>query len=160
MKWCLTLWLYLHSSPVNWFKHHLLQIMSKSFLYPIVILFLCIEIVPGKKNEFYIHFHFKECIQGSSNVYSDKRGRPQYSSLIPFPRVGRSSGPGIVNWVYSMIVHWDMLGDHSKMWYYGQKRGGKSGLIPFPRVGRSGPNTWQLDEESDSTGKSWKFIKM
>ena len=46
-----------------------------------------------------------------------------------------------------------MLGDHSKMWYYGQKRGGKSGLIPFPRVGRSGPNTWQLDEESDSPGK-------
>ena len=40
------------------------------------------------------------------------------------------------------------------MWYYGQKRGGKSGLIPFPRVGRSGPNTWQLDEESDSPGKS------
>ena len=30
------------------------------------------------------------------------------------------------------------------MWYYGQKRGGKSGLIPFPRVGRSGANTWNL----------------
>merc|ERR1719219_2569477 len=33
------------------------------------------------------------------------------------------------------------------MWYYGQKRGGKSGLIPFPRVGRAGANTWELPEE-------------
>jgi len=36
------------------------------------------------------------------------------------------------------------------MWYYGQKRGGKSGLIPFPRVGRSGANTWNLDEDPAS----------
>jgi len=49
-----------------------------------------------------------------SELYGSKRGRPQYSSLIPFPRVGRSGG-----------------GE-----YYGQKRGGKSGLIPFPRVGK------------------------
>ena len=41
------------------------------------------------------------------------------------------------------------------MWYYGQKRGGKSGLIPFPRVGRSGANTWNLDEDpaSEQRGK-------
>jgi len=50
-------------------------------------------------------------------LYGAKRGRPQYSSLIPFPRVGRSG---------------------SVREYYGQKRGGKSGLIPFPRVGKRG----------------------
>merc|ERR1719422_1058211 len=72
-----------------------------------------------------------EC--SGSNVYSDKRGRPQYSSLIPFPRVGRSPD------------HAAPRGGMGNMWYYGQKRGGKSGLIPFPRVGRSGANTWDLD---------------
>ena len=39
------------------------------------------------------------------------------------------------------------------MWYYGQKRGGKSGLIPFPRVGRAGPNTWELPEEDHHKGR-------
>merc|ERR1711892_1590641 len=58
-------------------------------------------------------------------IYGAKRGRPQYSSLIPFPRVGRSD-PG------------------SQLIYYGQKRGGKSGLIPFPRVGRAGEGSWDI----------------
>lgn len=91
--------------------------MVKPFILTIFFFVLCIKIAPG------------------SNVYSDKRGRPQYSSLIPFPRVGRSSGSG---------------GRSNNMWYYGQKRGGKSGLIPFPRVGRSGARTWDLDETSAS----------
>jgi len=68
-----------------------------------------------------------------SNVYSSKRGRPQYSSLIPFPRVGRSGSGG--------------TGTRDLM-YYGQKRGGKSGLIPFPRVGRGGANTWDLGSDT------------
>merc|ERR1711892_1207815 len=59
----------------------------------------------------------------SNAIYGAKRGRPQYSSLIPFPRVGRSD-PG------------------SQLIYYGQKRGGKSGLIAFPRVGRAGGRSW------------------
>ena len=72
-----------------------------------------------------------------SDVYSAKRGRPQYSSLIPFPRVGRSSGG---------------KGTRDLM-YYGQKRGGKSGLIPFPRVGRGGANTWDLEENHKPPGQ-------
>jgi len=45
----------------------------------------------------------------------------------------------------------------SGVWYYGQKRGGKSGLIPFPRVGRSGPGTWDLGDQyqrEDDQGKT------
>merc|ERR1712025_371515 len=64
-----------------------------------------------------------------NGIYGSKRGRPQYSSLIPFPRVGRSD-PG------------------SQLIYYGQKRGGKSGLIPFPRVGRAGPRAWELQTDT------------
>jgi len=89
--------------------------MHKYFLLTVFCILLCINVAPG------------------SNVYSDKRGRPQYSSLIPFPRVGRSPD------------HAAPRGGMGNMWYYGQKRGGKSGLIPFPRVGRSGANTWDLD---------------
>ena len=75
-------------------------------------------------------------------MYSDKRGRPQYSSLIPFPRVGRSAGaPG-------------------GMWYYGQKRGGKSGLIPFPRVGRAGANTWLLPDGDHDKGLCPLYYKL
>ena len=50
---------------------------------------------------------------------------------------------------------YDLCFRSSNMWYYGQKRGGKSGLIPFPRVGRSGANTWNLDEDpaSEQRGK-------
>ena len=85
----------------------------------------------ARKNDFFL-------LPGS-NVYSDKRGRPQYSSLIPFPRVGRSPGG-------------------AGMWYYGQKRGGKSGLIPFPRVGRAGANTWELPDE-DHQHKGWCLLQ-
>ena len=78
-------------------------------------------------------------------MYSSKRGRPQYSSLIPFPRVGRSGSGG--------------TGTRDLM-YYGQKRGGKSGLIPFPRVGRGGANTWDLgaDMDGDQMGEYFRHI--
>ena len=79
-----------------------------------------------------------------SDVYSSKRGRPQYSSLIPFPRVGRSSGG---------------TGTRDLM-YYGQKRGGKSGLIPFPRVGRGGANTWDLKEKNKKMTIGEYFIML
>ena len=56
------------------------------------------------------------------------------SSLIPFPRVGRS-------------VPTDVDGDDGPRLYFGQKRTGKSSLIPFPRVGkkRGGPRAWDLE---------------
>ena len=47
-----------------------------------------------------------------------KRAREATSSLIPFPRVGRSAGLA------------------NQRLYFGQKRTGKSSLIPFPRVGK------------------------
>ena len=81
-----------------------------------------------------------ECFLTGSSVYSSKRGRPQYSSLIPFPRVGRSTGNSGSG-----------SGTRDLM-YYGQKRGGKSGLIPFPRVGRGGGNTWDMGEEGGEGG--------
>jgi len=93
--------------------------MVKYFILTVFCILLCINVAPG------------------SNVYSDKRGRPQYSSLIPFPRVGRSLDHGTPRGLSGNGM--------SNMWYYGQKRGGKSGLIPFPRVGRSGANTWEVD---------------
>ncbi|CAM6054919.1 unnamed protein product [Sphagnum tenellum] len=60
-----------------------------------------------------------------------KRARPSSTSLIPFPRVGRS------------------VDSHNIGGYYGEKRTGKSSsLIPFPRVGRrSGPLTWDNNPE-------------
>ena len=56
------------------------------------------------------------------------------SSLIPFPRVGRS-------------VHSDDADAADSRLYFGQKRAGKSSLIPFPRVGkkRGGPRAWDLE---------------
>merc|ERR1712062_855555 len=64
-----------------------------------------------------------------------KRGRSA-SSLIPFPRVGRS--------VEAEDDDSDRSDRHSRSAFnnrllYGQKRTGKSSLIPFPRVGRSDP---------------------
>merc|ERR1712062_185213 len=64
-----------------------------------------------------------------------KRGRSA-SSLIPFPRVGRS--------VEAEDEDSDRSDRHSRSAFnnrllYGQKRTGKSSLIPFPRVGRSDP---------------------
>ena len=50
-----------------------------------------------------------------------KRAREATSSLIPFPRVGRSSA---------------VAGAADPRLYFGQKRTGKSSLIPFPRVGK------------------------
>ncbi|XP_059087224.1 uncharacterized protein LOC131883712 isoform X6 [Tigriopus californicus] len=69
-----------------------------------------------------------------------KRARVSSSSLIPFPRVGRSVSSNGGN---------SPQGAHSdNRLYFGQKRTGKSSLIPFPRVGRSGSNTWEVDTET------------
>ena len=58
-----------------------------------------------------------------------KRGRTATSSLIPFPRVGRSVSDG--------------EDAEAGSYLYGQKRTGKSSLIPFPRVGRRSDPLWQ-----------------
>ena len=72
-----------------------------------------------------------------------KRARVATSSLIPFPRVGRSvSGSGETA-AGSAVSGFPFATRN----YYGQKRTGKSSLIPFPRVGRSGSNTWDVEPE-------------
>ncbi len=69
-----------------------------------------------------------------------KRGRAGSSSLIPFPRVGRS--------VDSQLEASDeMTGNGGgrlagQRLLFGQKRTGKSSLIPFPRVGRRSDPLW------------------
>merc|ERR1711971_1152081 len=67
-----------------------------------------------------------------------KRGRSASSSLIPFPRVGRSvSEPLESNTDSDPNDDPSMLrATRSTSQFYGQKRTGKSSLIPFPRVGR------------------------
>lgn len=64
-----------------------------------------------------------------------KRTRPSSSSLIPFPRVGRSVGSQDLG----------IVGEHGARLYFGQKRTGKSSLIPFPRVGRRSQGTWDVE---------------
>jgi hypothetical protein len=62
----------------------------------------------------------------------DPYKRARASSLIPFPRVGRSV---------------DSTGGAEPRLYFGQKRTGKSSLIPFPRVGRrGGAKAWDLPQ--------------
>ena len=80
-----------------------------------------------KKN---IFFCLKKCL--ASSFDSLKRARVTASSLIPFPRVGRSVDAG---------------GRHL---FLGQKRTGKSSLIPFPRVGRAGAATWGTSVEKQT----------
>ena len=65
-----------------------------------------------------------------------KRGRSATSSLIPFPRVGRS----VSDLSDDETVDRSARSATNRL-LYGQKRTGKSSLIPFPRVGRSDP-TW------------------
>ena len=66
-----------------------------------------------------------------------KRGRSVTSSLIPFPRVGRSVEP--LEDEDSRVDRHSRSAASSRL-LYGQKRTGKSSLIPFPRVGRSDPS--------------------
>lgn len=68
-----------------------------------------------------------------------KRGRSA-SSLIPFPRVGRSVEAEDED-SNSRVDRLHSRSAFSNRLLYGQKRTGKSSLIPFPRVGRSDP-TW------------------
>merc|ERR1712021_146933 len=66
-----------------------------------------------------------------------KRGRQ--SSLIPFPRVGRSVSEPLESNADSDNPNDDqsmLRSTRSSSQFYGQKRTGKSSLIPFPRVGR------------------------
>merc|ERR1711971_1411250 len=67
-----------------------------------------------------------------------KRGRSASSSLIPFPRVGRSVSEPLQS--IESDPNDEMLAQRSSRstnsQFYGQKRTGKSSLIPFPRVGR------------------------
>ena len=66
-----------------------------------------------------------------------KRGRSA-SSLIPFPRVGRSVEAEDED-SNSRVDRLHSRSAFSNRLLYGQKRTGKSSLIPFPRVGRSDP---------------------
>jgi len=74
-----------------------------------------------------------------------KRGRS--SSLIPFPRVGRSVPEPLQSEDSENPIEDEegMLRStrSSKSQFYGQKRTGKSSLIPFPRVGRRSDPSWQ-----------------
>merc|ERR1712141_421336 len=68
-----------------------------------------------------------------------KRGRSASSSLIPFPRVGRSVSEPLQS--IDSDSNDAMLSQRSSRaapnsQFYGQKQTGKSSLIPFPRVGR------------------------
>merc|ERR1711971_1143486 len=67
-----------------------------------------------------------------------KRGRSASSSLIPFPRVGRSVSEPLQSIESDpndeMLAQGSSRSTNSQ--FYGQKRTGKSSLIPFPRVGR------------------------
>merc|ERR1711971_365653 len=67
-----------------------------------------------------------------------KRGCSASSSLIPFPRVGRSVSEPLQS--IESDPNDEMLAQRSSRstnsQFYGQKRTGKSSLIPFPRVGR------------------------
>merc|ERR1739844_65539 len=68
-----------------------------------------------------------------------KRGRSASSSLIPFPRVGRSVSEPLESNADSDNPNDDpsmLRSTRSSSQFYGQKRTGKSSLIPFPRVGR------------------------
>ena len=79
-----------------------------------------------------------------------KRGRSVTSSLIPFPRVGRSVEP--LEDEDSRVDRHSRSAASSRL-LYGQKRTGKSSLIPFPRVGRSDPS-WGARGTFFSQGKN------
>ncbi len=79
-----------------------------------------------------------------------KRARTASSSLIPFPRVGRSvGGSGEIASSGGAGGGSAGGGAGSAALYFGQKRTGKSSLIPFPRVGRKrgGPRAWGVDAD-------------
>merc|ERR1712048_929099 len=93
-----------------------------------------------------------------------KRGRSASSSLIPFPRVGRSAGSvDPLQSVDSEDINDDMLPQRSSRaasnsQFYGQKRTGKSSLIPFPRVGRRSDPLWtQKSFQRAMDGDSERF---
>ena len=94
----------------------------------------------SKSFKTYIFFSFT-----ASPLEPYKRGRSASSSLIPFPRVGRSVSEPLQS--IDSDQNDDMLSQRSsrsasKSQFYGQKRTGKSSLIPFPRVGRRSDPLW------------------
>jgi hypothetical protein len=72
-----------------------------------------------------------------------KRGRTGTSSLIPFPRVGRSVDRALELEADDNDVVLPEVRAAANRLLYGQKRTGKSSLIPFPRVGRRSDPLWQ-----------------
>ena len=90
-----------------------------------------------------------------------KRGRSASSSLIPFPRVGRSVPESDSIEPEPNDEHWHRESrSASNSQFYGQKRTGKSSLIPFPRVGRRSDPLWQksIPRGTPSNKKSNLFI--
>jgi len=93
-----------------------------------------------------------------------KRGRSASSSLIPFPRVGRSAGSvDPLQSVDSEDINDDMLPQRSSRaasnsQFYGQKRTGKSSLIPFPRVGRRSDPYWSKPIQRAMEGDSERYV--
>merc|ERR1711963_281874 len=90
-----------------------------------------------------------------------KRGRS--SSLIPFPRVGRSVPEPLQSEDSENPIEDEegMLSStrSSKSQFYGQKRTGKSSLIPFPRVGRRSDPLWtQKSFQRAMDGDSERFV--
>ncbi len=84
------------------------------------------------------HFLFVFPYKAKPAVEPFKRGRTGSSSLLPFPRVGRS-----VDQQDAGADDSDRLsGAGSSRLLFGQKRTGKSSLIPFPRVGRRSDPLW------------------
>merc|ERR1711935_258649 len=89
-----------------------------------------------------------------------KRGRSASSSLIPFPRVGRSVSEPLQS--IESEPNDEMLSQRSSRsansQFYGQKRTGKSSLIPFPRVGRRSDPLWQKSVPRAMEGDSERFV--
>merc|ERR1712109_143787 len=97
-----------------------------------------------------------------------KRGRSASSSLIPFPRVGRSAGSvDPLQSVDSEDINDDMLPQRSSRaapnsQFYGQKRTvqKRQALIPFPRTGKRAsvqPHKYQ-DDALAMDGYSERFV--
>ena len=82
-----------------------------------------------------------------SQLYGAKRGRPQYSSLIPFPRCCLFASQVYLTQAPARVGRSGGVRE-----YYGQKRGGKSGLIPFPRC--SSPHYHPIPRIRDSSCSS------
>merc|ERR1712223_794710 len=121
------------------------KILSFSHLALIVILVIIINVFPSY----------------ASPLEPYKRGRSASSSLIPFPRVGRSVSEPLQS--IDSDSNDEILSQRSSRaapnsQFYGQKRTGKSSLIPFPRVGRRSDPLWQKSFPRAMEGDSERFV--